>query len=422
MSQRIIRIVDLGKKYIIRHQLRERYSTLRDVMARKALNIGKKLFYPSQKSQSDQTREEIWALKDISFDVNQGEVIGIIGRNGSGKSTLLKIMSRITEPTTGCVYIKGRVASLLEVGTGFHPELTGRENVYLNGAILGMSRKEINRKFDEIVNFAEIEKFLDTPVKRYSSGMYVRLAFAVAAHLEPEILVVDEVLAVGDLKFQSKCLGKMQEIANYGRTVFLVSHNMGAISSLCTKAVLLKNGQLAEVGQTDDVIRAYLSEGNSGFSSLLDHPGRANGLKPRLMSIEIVSCDGIVHGVVTCGSSCEIVMKLSEPISASAEFSIGIYDSLGSPISHLNTYFSVMNEESGIMENEVRCHIRSLPLAAGVYSLNLAYTSGGTILDHVTGGAALEVVESDYLGSGKLPPRKYGSVILMHHWTRRAIE
>ena len=228
MSDFAIQVAGLGKKYLLHHQQQpgRRYKALRDVIAGKAKSI-----FQNRKAESEKRNgiEEFWALKDVSFEIQQGEAVGIIGRNGAGKSTLLKLLSRITEPTTGSIRLKGRVASLLEVGTGFHPELTGRENIFLNGAILGMSRAEITRKFDEIVNFAEVEKFLDTPVKHYSSGMYMRLAFAVAAHLEPEVLVVDEVLAVGDAEFQKKCLGKMEDVSKGGRTVLFVSHNMDAI-------------------------------------------------------------------------------------------------------------------------------------------------------------------------------------------------
>src|SRR5436305_1053055 len=236
----VIRAEGLGKKYVIGHQAeRERYVALRDVLVRGMHNLWRKTLDVAHRRSiiGGDTAEEFWALKDVSFEVRRGEVLGIIGRNGAGKTTLLKILSRITEPSEGRVTIRGRVASLLEVGTGFHPELTGRENIYLNGAILGMTRAEIRRKFDEIVGFAEVEKFLDTPVKRYSSGMYVRLAFAVAAHLEPEILVVDEVLAVGDAEFQKKCLGKMSEVAGGGRTVLFVSHNMSAIRSLTRRVM-----------------------------------------------------------------------------------------------------------------------------------------------------------------------------------------
>src|SRR5215469_4805204 len=243
----VIRIEGLGKKYLIGHAAeRERYVALRDTLARGAHNLWRKAadMAGGRPIVAGDTVEEFWALKDVSLEVQRGEVLGIIGRNGAGKSTLLKILSRITEPTQGRVTINGRVASLLEVGTGFHPELTGRENVYLNGAILGMKSAEIRRKFDEIVAFAEVEKFLDTPVKRYSSGMYVRLAFAVAAHLEPEILIVDEVLAVGDVEFQNKCLGKISQVASRGRTVLFVSHSMTAIESLCTSCIGLQRGRI----------------------------------------------------------------------------------------------------------------------------------------------------------------------------------
>lgn len=254
----IIKVENVSKEFVIGHEAAEKYTTLRDVVSKKA----KKLFSFSGGSVSGNgqpTREIFSALKDVSFQIEQGDRVGIIGRNGAGKSTLLKVLSRITEPTTGRVTLKGRVASLLEVGTGFHPELTGRENIFLNGAILGMSRSEIRRKFDEIVAFAEVEKFLDTPVKRYSSGMYVRLAFAVAAHLEPEILIVDEVLAVGDVQFQKKCIGKMEDVSNNeGRTVLFVSHNMEALSRLCKKALLLEKGEVQSFSDTDSIISRYL--------------------------------------------------------------------------------------------------------------------------------------------------------------------
>ena len=266
MSDTVIRVENLGKKYILGHQRQERYTALRDVMANGAKSLGRKLLKPLGKRVSDPVVEEFWALKDVSFEVKQGDRIGIIGRNGAGKSTLLKILSRITEPTTGRITIKGRVASLLEVGTGFHPELTGRENIYLNGAILGMSRFEIKKKFDEMVAFAEVEKFLDTPVKHYSSGMYVRLAFAVAAHLEPEILIVDEVLAVGDIEFQKKCLGKMQDVAEKeGRTVLFVSHNLTAIRTLCSRAILLDKGKIIADSSANEAVRSYLSYGGSNI-------------------------------------------------------------------------------------------------------------------------------------------------------------
>ncbi|WP_373547101.1 ABC transporter ATP-binding protein [Chamaesiphon sp.] len=260
MSDTVVQVENLSKKYIIGHQKQESYTTLRDSIT----NGAKGLLKPFQRDLSqvaNSTSEEFWALKDVSFDIKQGDRVGIIGKNGAGKSTLLKILSRIVEPTSGQIKIKGRVASLLEVGTGFHPELTGRENIALNGAILGMSKVEIDRKFDEIVAFAEIEKFLDTPVKRYSSGMYVRLAFSVAAHLEPEILIVDEVLAVGDAQFQKKCMGKMEYIAEKeGRTILFVSHNISAIQRLCSSAVFLKEGKVFALGESQKVVDFYLKQ------------------------------------------------------------------------------------------------------------------------------------------------------------------
>jgi lipopolysaccharide transport system ATP-binding protein len=284
-SNTIISVENVGKRYTIRHKS-ERYATLRDVLARKAAGsfraIGEKMrnrnglngsySHLSPSSRSSDSIEDFWALREVSFEVKQGDVIGIIGRNGAGKSTLLKILSRITEPSEGRIRIKGRVASLLEVGTGFHPELTGRENIFLNGAILGMSRVEIKAKFDEIVAFAEVERFLDTPVKRYSSGMYVRLAFAVAAHLEPEILIVDEVLAVGDGEFQKKCLGKMSAVADSGRTILFVSHNMAAISNLCQRAMLFSQGRLALLSNVHECIAEYGHSTSGSHESIWTRP------------------------------------------------------------------------------------------------------------------------------------------------------
>lgn len=302
MSETVIKVENLGKMYLLSHQQQERYRALRDLMANRAKDFfhrGKKvLSAPFTSSPSPFTdvppQEEFWALKDVSFEIKQGDRVGIIGRNGAGKSTLLKILSRITEPTTGRIEINGRVASLLEVGTGFHPELTGRENIFLNGAILGMGRNEIKRKFDEIVDFAEVERFLDTPVKRYSSGMYVRLAFAVAAHLEPEILVVDEVLAVGDAQFQKKCLGKMDvAAAKEGKTIIIVSHNLPVINSLCSRCILINKGKIIIDGAVTEAIAGYLSGTDIvtsaiSWDNLNDAPG--NDIV-RLKSVRIVQED-----------------------------------------------------------------------------------------------------------------------------------
>lgn len=323
MSDPVIQVENLGKKYVIGHQQegRSRYKALRDVLADGIRSVNPL----KRKKGEDPTREEFWALKDISFEVKQGDRIGIIGRNGAGKSTLLKILSRITEPTEGRIKIKGRVASLLEVGTGFHPELTGRENIYLNGAILGMGRQEIRKKFDEIVAFAEVEKFLDTPVKRYSSGMYVRLAFAVAAHLEPEILVVDEVLAVGDSAFQKKCLGKMEDVAsNQGRTVLFVSHNMSAIQSLCESSLVLNSGRLVINQRTAQAVKIYLE--SSLGASTFTRPNREIKGRLALVSGRIQSYNDSNDSI----AQMEIEVLANEDTTASLDFRFS--DNIGSPV------------------------------------------------------------------------------------------
>jgi lipopolysaccharide transport system ATP-binding protein len=300
MSDNVITVENLSKSYLVGHksagQGYKRYTALRDVIGHEVHNFARNtinLIRGRQVVPGDQV-EEFWALKDVSFEVKRGEVLGIIGRNGAGKSTLLKILSRITEPTRGRVTLRGRVASLLEVGTGFHPELTGRENIYLNGAILGMTRAEIRRKFDEIVAFAEVERFLDTPVKRYSSGMYVRLAFAVAAHLEPEIMVVDEVLAVGDAEFQKKCLGKMQGVASSeGRTVLFVSHNMAAVQQLCHHALWLDHSGARKIGSAAKVVSAYAGSAREAARTADLSNGRLTGDgHVRLLSYEVTDADG----------------------------------------------------------------------------------------------------------------------------------
>lgn len=325
----VISVENLGKKYLLRHQSGQPYVALRDVLSDGVRNIGRRLLGQGTTTARGTEQEEFWALKDVSFEVKQGDRIGIIGRNGAGKSTLLKILSRITEPTTGSVRIKGRVASLLEVGTGFHPELTGRENIFLNGAILGMSRVEIKKKFDEIVDFAEIEKFLDTPVKRYSSGMYVRLAFAVAAHLEPEILVVDEVLAVGDAQFQKKCLGKMEDVSTKeGRTVLFVSHNMAAIESICSKGIFLSEGKMSQVKSIRGAVQDYVNLGLSSAVKFDQGPVRMADISQEngclILSVDyllekelLFPCVGFVisdmMGQPICGGNPKI-FRVAEPI------------------------------------------------------------------------------------------------------------
>lgn len=320
MSNVAIKVEKLGKKYVINHEKGNGDDNFREVIIGNTKKILTSLnpFSKPSKNEVQKTTEDFWALNDVSFEINKGDKVGIIGRNGAGKSTLLKVLSRITEPTTGKIHINGRIASLLEVGTGFHPELTGRENIYLNGAILGMGRKEIKAKFDEIVAFAEIEKFLDTPVKRYSSGMYVRLAFSVAAHLEPEILVVDEVLAVGDAAFQKKCLGKMNDVSENGRTIIFVSHNIAAISILCEKAILLEGGRLSMFDKTDKVLEAYRESTKKhhqlfSIAELIEQLPNDKTLK--ILGIELIQAKRPVSTIIENGKDLyvRLVYEVKEP-------------------------------------------------------------------------------------------------------------
>jgi len=337
MSETAIKVEGLGKKYIIGHQAKGGYKTFRDQIGdnlKTVFSKTKKMFSGQMVVEGDEV-EDFWALKEVSFEVKLGDTLGIIGRNGAGKSTLLKILSRITEPTTGKVTLKGRVASLLEVGTGFHPELSGRENIFLNGAILGMSRAEIKRKFDEIVDFSGVEKFLDTPVKRYSSGMYVRLAFAVAAHLESEILIVDEVLAVGDADFQKKCLGKMGEVSRgEGRTVLFVSHNMAAVTSLCNKCVLLKNGTLEESGFTAHIIEKYIMSGKRFQGEILEDDIKYEQ-KYEWAKFKAIRTTGVRGMTNTFGINEEIKVELEYEVLRDGEMilpSMHVLDNLGNCI------------------------------------------------------------------------------------------
>ena len=370
MSEAIITVENLGKKYLLRHQRKERYTALRDVLSEKAKN----LFRGRGRNRDvDSTREEFWALKDVNFEVKQGEVVGIIGRNGAGKSTLLKILSRITEPTTGKVRIKGRVASLLEVGTGFHPELTGRENIFLNGAILGMGRAEIKSKFDEIVAFAEIEKFLDTPVKRYSSGMYVRLAFAVAAHLEPEILIIDEVLAVGDADFQKKCLGKMTAVSRVeGRTILFVSHNMAAISALTQRTLLLSKGLILTTGNTREVIETY----QKSWSQVDNRELRRlrTGAHSQIRSAELIGRDGKPTPIYTIDQAFMVHV---------------VVETDGSPNLSLDLMLASPGGEKLAMASMGHFEHQLLPRQAGVFECDLAFSpmllaSGSYSIDVIT--------------------------------------
>jgi lipopolysaccharide transport system ATP-binding protein len=383
MSDIVIAAENLSKSYLVGHQCaqRERYTALRDVIAREIRTVARKtvdVIRGMQIMQGDEV-EEFWALKDVSFEVQRGEAVGIIGRNGAGKSTLLKILSRITEPTEGRVTIRGRAASLLEVGTGFHPELTGRENIYLNGAILGMKRAEIIRKFDEIVAFAEVERFLDTPVKRYSSGMYVRLAFAVAAHLEPEILVVDEVLAVGDAEFQKKCLGKMSEVVGGGRTILFVSHNMAAIEALCPRSLYLVSGALLDDSSTKAVIATYLSQKSN--------PSRGEQLRPRVIQDGLqLKCTRLSTPTLRSGEplDVEFQFRADEP-GQLRECAVLVYSAKGMRLAIVDLReCRVVPLRYAGGEFAIRMRITSLPLVEGDLTLGLYLVTNqfaGNLLD-----------------------------------------
>jgi len=402
MPAPIISVENLSKRYLVGHRAERagayNYTALRDVLGREMRNFGRKaldVIRGRQVVQGD-TVEEYWALKDVSFEVHEGEVLGIIGRNGAGKSTLLKILSRITEPTAGRVTLRGRVASLLEVGTGFHPELSGRENIYLNGAILGMSRAEIRKKFDEIVAFAEVEKFLDTPVKRYSSGMYVRLAFAVAAHLEPEILIVDEVLAVGDAEFQKKCLGKMDEVSRReGRTVLFVSHNMAAVSELTNRAVFLDRGSIALDGRVGDTVAAYLSKRTQQPIYLTDRDEYYE--EPHIARAEVLASDP--SGVHQFGAPLEIAVWVRHLRGVPrAHLGVQIVGQSLTPVATVYAYppNHVFGDQPGV--TLIRFHIPKLQLNIGQFSLRI-WLSGppGTQVHEIVNACDFEVVRHDFL-------------------------
>lgn len=417
MPEPIIRVENLSKCYRIHHESRERYTALRDVITRKA----KRLFSPSTTSHQPSTEEDFWALKDVSFEVNQGEVVGIIGRNGAGKSTLLKILSRITEPTKGRITLNGRIASLLEVGTGFHPELTGRENIYLNGAILGMTKAEIKSKFDEIVAFAEVERFLDTPVKRYSSGMYVRLAFAVAAHLEPEILVVDEVLAVGDAEFQKKCLGKMGEVAKGGRTVLFVSHQMAAVDNLCETGLLLESGLVTCRGTTSEVLKKYLSVTSQIASiALHDRVDRSGSGVIRFERFSVLDASGQAVQALPCGSDAIFELRISNVqnrVLKNVRVAIGIDNHLQQRILVFSTHFCGKDFAEMPPESDtVRIHVPCLALAPGRYGFTLFASVQDETADWIKNAGSFDVEGGDFYGTGQLPTSAQGHFVMKHEF------
>jgi lipopolysaccharide transport system ATP-binding protein len=363
--------------------------------------------------------DTFWAIRDISFQVNQGEVLGLIGRNGAGKSTLLKVLSRITEPTEGRAVLKGRVASLLEVGTGFHPELTGRENIYLNGAILGMRQSEIKRKFDAIVEFAEVTKFLDTQVKRYSSGMYVRLAFAVAAHLEPEILIVDEVLAVGDANFQKKCLGKMSDVVRDGRTILFVSHNMDAVASLCTHTLMVQGGRAGERMSPDEGIKRYLAMTSEGADlPLKQKPRQQNHKRPPIFTGLTITGDGGHPNVVESGGRVTFDVEVAdcEDLKTGAMCGIAITNDRGARIAFFHTLYHSGFTFKGTRKGHFTCTVPSLPLVPNSYNVELVMSDGYGIIEKVERADRLDVVFADVLNTGKIPNNQQGYVVWPAEW------
>jgi lipopolysaccharide transport system ATP-binding protein len=413
----VIRVENLGKLYRLGEARRVRYQTLRESLQRAA---GAMVTLLNRRAAAGKP-QDFWALRDIHLEIGHGEAVALVGRNGAGKSTLLKILSRITKPTAGRVTLHGRVGSLLEVGTGFHSELTGRENIFLNGAILGMGRREIARKFDEIAAFADIDQFLDTPVKRYSSGMYVRLAFAVAAHLEPEILIVDEVLAVGDQRFQQKCLGKMDEATRHGRTLLFVSHNAAALAHLCTRAVLLERGQIVADGEPRSVLSQYLKADaahGAADCDLVQSPARRSGAVPLVRRVRIRDGDGRPTSRIACGGGLTIEIELeSERPLLSPRVAVGFVNQWGQRVCTAATELSITPLPPLQGASQLRCEIAELPLAPGNYTLTLiAGTNQEPVMDCLDSVLALEVFPADFFGNGRLPIAGQGDTLVRSRW------
>ena len=407
----IITVRGVSKRYLVGQG--KRYGSLRESLATK-FRASLRLLNLRNRSNGSAGESHFWALRDVDFDVQPGEILGLIGANGAGKSTLLKILSRITRPTAGHVELYGRVGSLLEVGTGFHPELTGRDNIFLNGAILGMRRAEIASKFDEIVDFSGIEKFIDTPVKRYSSGMYVRLAFAVAAHLQPEIMLIDEVLAVGDAEFQKKCLGKMGDVARAGRTVVFISHNMAAIESLCDSCLLLRGGGIAASGSPGDVIGGYMASmmrQESGTVSLAEHPGRTNGSDRSMTSVTLASDGAEPVAGVRMGATLSIKVAFKSVRPISPVLGVVIKNSHGVRVFGVNNKFIAgYRFEKHVGSGVITCTVSDLPLMPGTYYLDLHFGDGPQDIDVVYDAISTEVLPADVFGTGDLPPAGSGVV------------
>jgi lipopolysaccharide transport system ATP-binding protein len=404
-----VRIHELGKRFVLRAKPARTLGEA--VAARLRFALAGRRF----------ARREFWALRDVTVDVDEGEVVGVVGRNGAGKSTLLRILAGITDPTEGYAEVRGRVGALLDVGTGFHPELSGRDNIYLNGAILGMRRSEIDRRYDEIIEFAEINAFLDVPVKRYSSGMYVRLAFAVAAHLDPEILLVDEVLSVGDQAFQEKCLGRIHEVTRSGRTVLFVSHNLASLLRLCERGVLLEKGRLTFEGPMAEAVERYLSSRPQLHEAgdLTDVQREGNG-ELRFRSIEVIGPDGTP--TVYAGGPAELKATFGavKPVPGrQLKISFGINSQFGD---RLVTLVTSWDPDNGVREGEVTdgttvsCLLPDLPLRPGKYLLTLYVDRAGELLDNVDGQIEFEIAPSDYFGTGELPSESQGPLLVRQSW------
>ena len=416
----MIRVEGVSKRYTLgRNQGAGGYTALRDVLSDRVRRLWRKGNLEAGLA-ADTT--DFWALRDVTFEVRRGEVVGIIGRNGAGKSTLLKILSRITEPTNGTIRLRGRVASLLEVGTGFHPELTGRENIFLNGAILGMDRVEIKAKFDEIVAFAEVERFLDTPVKRYSSGMYVRLAFAVAAHLEPEILIVDEVLAVGDAAFQKKCLGKMQEVSSRGgRTVLFVSHQMAAVESLCSRGIVLRRGELSFDGNTKSAVGIYLKEIEAETAAIdVTRLERSGDGTIRLTKLTLRNSSGIATLSAASGAPLEVVLdyeQSSERAARNVSVGISIHDHRGEMLTVLYNDYTHRTFDILPSRGQFICTIPDFPFSIGRYYVGARVLVNGVEADwprQMLG--SIDVEAGDFYGNGSIGQHGLGPILLRGSW------
>ena len=414
MALPAVRVENLSKRYRI--GARETQKTFREAIVDLAVSPIRRLRSFGRSSHRED--DSIWALEDVSFEVQPGEVVGIVGQNGAGKSTLLKILARITEPTAGRARLRGRVASLLEVGTGFHRELTGRENVYLSGAILGMTKKEIVEKFDEIVDFSGIEKFIDTPVKRYSTGMRVRLGFAVAAHLEPEILLIDEVLAVGDVAFQKKCLGKMEQVGQSGRTVLFISHNLNSVMSLCPRSLLLTNGSLSASGSSADVIESYLSLLDAKGEARIERPTDRKGdgrLRFTEVRLEDDSGRQIAHALA--GTKVKVVMEFDcNDELPSVRFVLTIYNHLGIAVTQCSTDAHGSRYTLSRGSGRAICEIPRLPLPRGTYRIATAAYDGRSSLDGISIPGALSVPAGGYFDTPYLPRVEYCTALIEHNW------